>query len=220
MIHLDHIIQHLVEWAVAAFIITGAHLGFRRSACQRVTTALFFTGQLEHFGVPSRSADSCDIRLAIALSKVQVVQSKALSQYLVGTTLARIQIHSFSVKLKPAMPLSFLCGSHCKPPLYGAVLYREDVKPLIFGRSHLTALSRFCGRYGGLFPSRNDRSHIFEHLVERARRAFVVLNAHLEFGGSACQGMNTNRIFCDRIKHSRSLLSCHDGPPWILIRIA
>jgi hypothetical protein len=32
------------------------------------------------------------------------VQSKALSQYFVGTTLALIQMHSFSEKLNPVMP--------------------------------------------------------------------------------------------------------------------
>jgi len=37
------------------------------------------------------------------LSKAHVVQSNALSQYFVGTTLARIQTHSFWERLNPVI---------------------------------------------------------------------------------------------------------------------
>jgi hypothetical protein len=46
----------------------------------------------------------------MALSNAQVVQSNALSQYFVGTTLAFIQTHSFSEKLNPVMDPRFFCA--------------------------------------------------------------------------------------------------------------
>ena len=69
-----------------------------------------------------------------------------------------------------------------------------EVRSLPFDRPRLLSRSLW-----ELFPGRDDWGHVVEHLVERACRAFIVVNAHLGSGGSARKGMNTDRVLCDRI---------------------
>jgi hypothetical protein len=53
VVYLNHVVQHLVERTIPAFVIASAHLGSGSTTGKSVTTALILTGQLEHFGVPT-----------------------------------------------------------------------------------------------------------------------------------------------------------------------
>jgi hypothetical protein len=149
-------------------------------------------------------------------------------------------MHSFSEKLNPAIPtfffsvvaitsllLCFYMLTHgdsyfvhqwtVRAGIDRRATDREMHRPRVLA----VAMPAFSGSscFGGHPLCRNgiNKSHVIQHLIERAFGAFVVERTHLDPGSQAANGMPADRFGWGIERYDPLFSTCHDVPPSMLI---